>query len=29
MDAIAYGGAKSGPQVYIQYVYDADQEAPR
>jgi hypothetical protein len=29
MDAIAYGGGKSGPQVYIQYVYDADQEAPR
>ncbi len=26
MDAIAYGGAKSGPQVYIQYVYDAEQE---
>jgi hypothetical protein len=25
MDAIAYGGAKSGPQVYIQYVYDAEQ----
>jgi hypothetical protein len=29
MDAIAYGGGKSAPQVYIQYVYDADQEAPR
>jgi len=29
IDAIAYGGAKSAPQVYIQYVYDADQEAPR
>jgi len=29
IDAIAYGGAKSAPQVYIQYVYDADQEAAR
>jgi hypothetical protein len=29
IDAIAYGGAKSAPQLYIQYVYDADQEAPR
>jgi hypothetical protein len=25
IDANAYGGAKSAPQVYIQYVYDADQ----
>lgn len=29
IDAIAYGGAKSAPQVYIQYVYDADVEVPR
>lgn len=29
IDPIAYGGAKSAPQVYIQYVYDADQEVPR
>jgi hypothetical protein len=29
MDASAYGGAKSAPQVYIQYVYDAEQEVPR
>jgi hypothetical protein len=25
IDASAYGAAHSGPQVYIQYVYDADQ----
>jgi hypothetical protein len=25
IDASAYGGNRSGPQVYIQYVYDADQ----
>jgi hypothetical protein len=29
IDAGAYGGAKSAPQVYIQYVYDAEQEMPR
>jgi hypothetical protein len=29
IDASAYGGAKSAPQVYIQYVYDAEQEVPR
>jgi hypothetical protein len=29
MDAGAYGGPKSAPQVYIQYVYDAEQVEPR
>jgi hypothetical protein len=29
IDASAYGGAKSAPQVYIQYIYDAEQEVPR
>ena len=29
MDAGAYGGPKSAPQMYIQYVYDAEQVEPR
>jgi hypothetical protein len=29
MDPSAYGGPKSAPQVYIQYIYDAEEEVPR
>jgi hypothetical protein len=29
IDASAYGGSRSAPQVYIQYVYDAEQEVPK
>ncbi|MGB8541574.1 MAG: hypothetical protein WCD49_08050 [Candidatus Acidiferrales bacterium] len=29
IDASAYGGSRSAQQVYIQYVYDADQGEPR
>jgi predicted metalloendopeptidase len=29
IDASAYGAARSAPQVYIQYVYDADQGEAR